>query len=83
NNWVIASEKGMKIVNLDFSGTVDFIETKMYWPINHMVMSSDNALKCTSCHGKGGEGILNWKELGYPDDPIKKGGRIKNKLIKE
>ena len=46
-------------------------------------MSSDNALKCTSCHGKGGEGLLNWKELGYPDDPIKKGGRVKNKLVKE
>jgi len=82
NDWIKASEIGMKVVNLDFSGSVDFIETKMYWPINHMVMSADNALKCTSCHGKGGEGILNWKELGYPDDPIKKGGRIKNKLLK-
>jgi octaheme c-type cytochrome (tetrathionate reductase family) len=83
NNWVSASEKGMKEVNLEFSGTIDFIETKMYWPINHMVMSVENALKCTNCHGKGGEGLMNWKELGYPDDPMKKGGRIKNKLIKE
>lgn len=46
-------------------------------------MSSDNALKCTAYHGKGGEGLLNWKELGYPDDPIKKSGRVKNKLIKK
>jgi len=83
SNWVSASEIGMQKINLEFSGNVDFIETKMYWPINHMVMSADNALKCTSCHGKGGEGILNWKELGYPDDPLKKGGRIKNKLIKQ
>jgi octaheme c-type cytochrome (tetrathionate reductase family) len=83
SNWVSASETGMQKINLEFSGTIDFIETKMYWPINHMVMSSDNALKCTSCHGKGGEGILNWKELGYPDDPLKKGGRVKNKLVKE
>jgi octaheme c-type cytochrome (tetrathionate reductase family) len=83
SNWVSASEIGMQKINLEFSGTVDFIETKMFWPINHMVMSADNALKCTSCHGKGGEGILNWKELGYPDDPIKKGGRVKNKLVKE
>jgi octaheme c-type cytochrome (tetrathionate reductase family) len=83
SNWASASEIGMKYVNLQFSGSVDFVDTKMYWPINHMVMSSDNALKCTSCHGKGGEGLLNWKELGYPDDPIKKGGRVKNKLVKE
>ena len=82
-NWVSASEKGMKFVNLEFSGSVDFIEAKMCWPINHMVMSSENALKCTSCHGKGGEGLLKWKELGYPDDPIKKGGRVKNKLVKD
>lgn len=82
-NWTSASEEGMKVVDLDFSGKVDFIETEMYWPINHMVMSADNALKCTSCHGKGGEGLLNWKTLGYPDDPIKKGGRVKNKLVKQ
>ena len=82
-NWVSASEEGMKEVNLKFSGSVDFIETKMYRPINHLVVSSDNALECTTCHGKGGEHLLNWKALGYPDDPIKKGGRVKNKLIKE
>jgi octaheme c-type cytochrome (tetrathionate reductase family) len=82
-DWIRSSEKGMKYINLEFSGSVDFIETKMYWPIDHYVLSSENALKCTSCHGKGGEGLLNWKELGYPDDPMKKGGRIKNKLVKE
>ena len=82
-DWINASQKGMQAINLEFSGTVDFIETKMYWPINHFVISSDNALKCTSCHGKGGEGLLKWKDLGYPDDPIKKGGRVKNKLVKE
>lgn len=82
-DWVKSSEQGMQLVNQEFSGSVDFAETKMFWPINHMVVSSNNALKCTSCHGKGGEGLLKWKELGYPDDPIKKGGRVKNKLIKE
>ena len=81
--WVSASEKGMSELGIEFSGKVDFVETKMYRPINHLVMSSDNALKCTTCHGKGGEKLLNWKALGYPDDPIKKGGRAKNKLLKE
>ena len=82
-DWVKASEQGMQTINLEFSGNVDFVETKMFWPLNHMVGSSDNALKCTSCHGKGGEGLLKWKELGYTDDPIKTGGRVKNKLVKE
>ncbi len=82
-DWNKSSELGMKKVNLQFSGKVGFIETEMYWPINHMVMSSKNALKCTNCHGKKGDNFLDWKKLGYPDDPMKKGGREKNKLIKE
>ena len=82
-DWVKASEEGMKEVNLDFSGSVGFVETKMYWPINHTVMSSDNALKCTSCHGIGGEHKLNWKKLGYKDDPMKKGTRFSNGYIKQ
>ena len=82
-DWVKASEEGMKEVNLKFSGSVGFTETEMYWPINHTVMSSDNALKCTSCHGKGGEHQLDWKKLGYPGDPMKKGTRFSNGLIKQ
>jgi octaheme c-type cytochrome (tetrathionate reductase family) len=82
-NWISASEIGMNEVDLNFSDSVDFIETEMYWPINHMVMTAANSLKCTSCHGKGGKNRLDWKALGYPDDPIKKGGREKNKLIKQ
>jgi octaheme c-type cytochrome (tetrathionate reductase family) len=81
-DWVKASEEGMKQIDLEFSGSVGFIETEMYWPINHMVMSSDNALKCTSCHGKGGKHLFDWKALGYPGDPMKKGTREKNKLFK-
>jgi hypothetical protein len=81
-DWVSASDKGMESVDLEFSGSVGFAETEMFWPINHMVMSSDNALKCTSCHGKKGENRLDWKKLGYPSDPLKKGGREKKNLIK-
>ena len=81
-DWVKASEEGMEQINLKFSGNVGFLETEMFWPINHMVMSSDNALKCTSCHGKGGKNLLDWKALGYSGDPIKKGTREKNGLIK-
>ena len=82
-NWEKASELGMEKINLEFSGTVGFVETKMYWPINHMVMSAENALTCTNCHGKKGDHLLDWKKLGYPDDPMKKGGRDKNGLIKD
>lgn len=49
-DWHRAAEEGMKVVNLPYSGKYDFIETEMYWPVNHMVASADQALQCKSCH---------------------------------
>ncbi|MCF8242793.1 MAG: tetrathionate reductase family octaheme c-type cytochrome [Melioribacteraceae bacterium] len=82
-NWNKASEIGMASINLEYSGSYDFIETEMYWPLNHMVAPADQSLKCTSCHGVRGENLLDWKALGYKGDPLSKGGRVKNKLIKK
>ena len=76
-DWNSASELGMKEVNLEYSGNYDFIETEMYWPINHMVASKDKALRCTSCHGKKAD-LLDWEALGYSKDPMKTGGRKLN-----
>jgi octaheme c-type cytochrome (tetrathionate reductase family) len=38
----------------DYSGHYDFIETRMYWPITHMVAPKEEALACDSCHSKDG-----------------------------
>lgn len=78
-NWDAAAKLGMETISLKYSGKHDFIETEMYWPINHMVVSSENALSCTSCHGKKGKKKLDWGKLGYISDPMKSGGRFKNK----
>jgi octaheme c-type cytochrome (tetrathionate reductase family) len=72
-DWNLASQLGMKEVNLLYSGSFSFIETEMYWPINHMVAPKEKALKCNSCHSK--EGRLDWKTLGYSGDPMKVKGR--------
>jgi octaheme c-type cytochrome (tetrathionate reductase family) len=82
-DWKQASEIGMATVGLDFSGEVGFIETKMYWPINHMVAPADEALKCTACHGVSGTKRLDWAKLGYKEDPMKGGGRFKNHIVEE
>ncbi|PLX23870.1 MAG: cytochrome C [Salinivirgaceae bacterium] len=68
-DWPSAIRKGAEFNNLPFSGECDFIETKMYWPINHMVTTKDNALKCTDCHSENSR--MDWKALGYGEDPIK------------
>ncbi|MCP5061481.1 MAG: cytochrome C, partial [Ignavibacteriae bacterium] len=75
-DWNAASELGMKSVDLAYSGKFDFIETEMYWPINHMVVGGDQALSCTACHGKKGTKRLDWTKLGYDGDPLKSGSRF-------
>ena len=49
-NWQKAAELGMKDVNLPFSGKISFIKTEMYWPVNHMVSSKEETVKCNECH---------------------------------
>ncbi|MEZ5011732.1 MAG: hypothetical protein R2744_09110 [Bacteroidales bacterium] len=75
-DWKSASQLGMKEINLAFSGKYNFIETEMYWPINHMVAPAENSLKCTECHSRKGHGRLDWEKLGYRGDPMTAGGRF-------
>jgi hypothetical protein len=49
-NWHRAAEEGMKRVNLPYSGTYGFVETEMYWPVNHMVSSKEASVQCVECH---------------------------------
>jgi hypothetical protein len=69
-DWNKAIEAGMKAVGQPYSGKFGWIETSMVWPVNHMTVPKDNALKCNDCHGE--KGRMNWKALGYAGDPRKK-----------
>ncbi|MCK5221804.1 MAG: cytochrome C, partial [Candidatus Aminicenantes bacterium] len=53
-DWERSAEEGMKYAGKPFSGKIDFIETKMYWPISHMVSPKEDALKCSECHSRNG-----------------------------
>ncbi len=53
-DWAKAIDAGMKAAGRDYSGSFDFVDTYMYWPITHMVAPADEALKCDSCHAKDG-----------------------------
>jgi octaheme c-type cytochrome (tetrathionate reductase family) len=76
-SWDKAAELGMAASNLDYSGQYDFVETRMYWPINHMVAPAAKSLKCTECHTRKETKRLNWEQLGYKGDPMTIGGRAK------
>ena len=58
-DWDSALAKGMAAAGAPFSGEFGFVETRMMWPITHMVAPKEQALGCQSCHTKGGrlEGI--------------------------
>lgn len=49
-NWDRAAVEGMKLVNLPYSGKYGFIETEMYWPVNHMVSPAGKSVPCNDCH---------------------------------
>lgn len=68
-DWQKAITAGMAAEKLPFSGEYGFVETDMYWKVNHMVVPKEKALRCASCHG--GKARLDWKALGYAGDPSK------------
>jgi hypothetical protein len=67
-DWNRAIADGNKAAGLAYSGQYDFVETVMYWKVNHMVAPKQAAFRCTACHRDKG-GVLNWKALGYAGDP--------------
>jgi hypothetical protein len=40
----------MDKIGLAYSGKYSFIETHMFWPINHQVSPKEESLKCIDCH---------------------------------
>ncbi len=67
-DWNKAAEDGMKAAGLKYSGEYGWVETEMYWKLNHMVAPKEDALKCTNCHGKGTSIRIDWEKLGYRGD---------------
>ncbi len=49
-DWNLAAKKGMEEVGLPYSGKYSFINTRMYWPVNHMVAPKEESVSCNECH---------------------------------
>ena len=49
-DWQKAFKEGMKAAGLPYSGEFKWVETVMYWGLNHETMPADNALGCAQCH---------------------------------
>lgn len=70
-DWHAASTAGMKHVELPYSGKYGFVETEMYWPLNHMVSPKENSLSCKDCHSRDGGRLAQLNDFYLP-------GRDKN-----
>lgn len=73
-DWKTASAAGMKQVGLPFSGDYAFVETEMYWPINHMVAPKEQTVGCAECHTRDEGRLANLTGFYLP-------GRDHNKLL--
>ena len=49
-NWDKASAAGMSRIGFPYSGEYGFVETEMYWPLNHMVAPKEQSVSCAECH---------------------------------
>ena len=71
-DWNKAAAEGMKIAGLEYSGKYGWVQTEMYWGLDHMVSPKEEALKCSNCHGKGKNKRIDWKALGFEGDQMYK-----------
>jgi len=71
-DWDKAVRLGAEQAGLEYSGEYGFAETRMYWPLSHMVGPKHRSLQCGDCHGEGGR--MDWRALGYDGDPMRTGG---------
>jgi len=65
-NWQTAAEVGMKESGLLFSGKISFMETEMYWPVNHMVSSKEDAVQCSECHTRENSRLAGLNDFYMP-----------------
>ncbi|MFB3779604.1 MAG: tetrathionate reductase family octaheme c-type cytochrome [Bryobacteraceae bacterium] len=49
-DWDRAAQEGMKTAGLPYSGKYEFVDTVMYWPLNHMVAPKEKSVACAECH---------------------------------
>ena len=51
-DWDLAAKIGMEALDVPYSGFFCFVNTEMYWPINHMVSTKEKSVSCKECHNR-------------------------------
>lgn len=80
-DWDLAAKKGMDYVGLPYSGAYDFVETEMYWPLNHQVAPADQSLSCIDCHSRENSRIASLGDFYLPGRDFNAGVEILGILL--
>jgi octaheme c-type cytochrome (tetrathionate reductase family) len=73
-NWEKAAAAGMKASGYPVSGKYGFVETVMYWPVNHMISPKEKAVSCAECHTRNNGRLAKLTDFYLP-------GRDQNKTL--
>ena len=65
-DWDASIKEGMAYLELPYSGEYGFVETEMYWPLNHMVSPASQSLKCIDCHSRNNSRLANLNDFYLP-----------------
>lgn len=65
-NWGESAAAGMKYLGLPYSGNYDFVQTEMYWPLNHMVAPKEKSLGCKDCHSRNNGRLAHLNDFYLP-----------------
>ncbi len=65
-DWNASAAAGMKEAGLPYSGKYEFVDTVMYWPVNHMVAPKEQALACVECHTQHGSRLAGLTDFYMP-----------------
>jgi octaheme c-type cytochrome (tetrathionate reductase family) len=74
SDWNTAASAGMKRIGLPYSGDYGFVETEMYWPVNHMVAPKESTVGCAECHNSTNSRLAGLNDFYLP-------GRDKNDFM--
>ncbi len=75
-DWNTANKLGMDYLGLPYSGEYDFIETEMYWPLNHQVSPVEYSLTCIDCHDRNNSRLEKLDNFYLPGRDYKAGIEI-------
>jgi len=65
-DWEKSLKEGMAYAGMPYSGKYDFIDTRMYLPVSHMVSKAEDALKCEDCHTRSNGRLQNLNDFYLP-----------------